>query len=152
MDQAEQSLHTLLNAHRIAGHDPTEIAHLFGDIVRQVEALHKGGVVHSDLKTRNILLMPSPDGPAEVILCDLDAGMPLPEAGACLYRPWDLKQGSSGYYSPEVARWVEARSEGDIHSVAYDLVSSAALDVWSLGMLLFELCAGQHLFSQASHA
>jgi len=100
--------------------------------VEQVQALHAIGLLHFDLKPRNILLFE--DG--SVVLCDLDASMRLGVS-----RGRDEKRGSSAYYAPEVARWAEDRS-------VVVLIASEALDVWSLGALLFELCNGCTLFRQ----
>ena len=67
----------------------------------QVGRLHRAGVQHFDLKPRNILLHHD-----EVLLCDLDASMLL----STQERPRSGKQGSSGYYAPEVARWQQDAS------------------------------------------
>ena len=57
-------------------------------------------------------------------------------------RASDAKAGSSGYYAPEVARSAEDPINPGL------LEASESLDVWSLGVLLFELCAGRTLFRQ----
>ena len=96
--------------------------------------LHSVGLLHFDLKPRNILLLE--DG--SVVLCDLDASMRLGIA-----RGRDEKPGSSAYYAPEVARWAEDLS-------VVPLIASEALDTWSLGAVLFELCNGRTLFRQGA--
>ena len=101
----------------------------------QVQALHAIGLLHFDLKPRNILLLE--DG--SVVLCDLDASMRLH-----ITRSRDEKPGSSAYYAPEVARWAE-----DLLAIV-PLIASEAMDVWSLGALLFELCNGRTLFRQGA--
>ena len=102
--------------------------------VEKVQVLHALGLLHFDLKPRNILLMD--DG--TVVLCDLDASMRLG-----IERGRDEKAGSSAYYAPEVAWWVEANWAGSA-----PLIASEAQDVWSLGALLFELSFGRTLFGQ----
>jgi hypothetical protein len=118
---------------RIAGYDLGRVVALFRQAVTQVAELHTvAGLLHFDLKPRNILILE--DGSLK--LCDLDASMELG-----VVRGAGEKPGSSGYYAPEVARWTENPSSAP-------LVASAALDVWSLGGLLFELCSGRTLFRQ----
>ena len=141
MDLAEQSLQTLLSTQRIAGHDVNEITRLFDGVVSKLEDVHYSGVLHNDIKPRNILL----DNERRVILCDLDAAMPLSETQSSgeatpYTRPRTGKRGSSGYHAPEVAQW-----EADD---SLQLMADAASDVWSLGVMLFELCSGRKLFVQ----
>ena len=54
----------------------------------------------------------------------------------------DAKSGSTGYYAPEAARLAEDPINREL------LEASESLDVWSLGVLLFELCTGRTLFRQ----
>ena len=134
MPRAAQSLHGLLMSQRVAGYDADRAMGLFRQAAERVAELHAAaGLLHFDIKPRNVLVLE--DG--SVKLCDLDASMQL---GAT--RGPDEKPGSSGYYAPEVARWAEDPT------AAPPLVASAALDVWSLGALLFELCIGRTLFRQ----
>ena len=135
LDRAAQSLHGMLASQRIAGNDPVAAIKIFRLVVEQVQVLHSAGLLHFDLKPRNILLLE--DG--SVVLCDLDASMRLGIA-----RGRDEKPGSSAYYAPEVARWAE-----DLLAIV-PLIASEAMDVWSLGALLFELCNGRTLFRQGA--
>ena len=76
----------------------------------------------------------------QVALCDLDAALPI---GQDLIT--SSKLGSSAYFPPELARWSLASSD---NRVELGLKASAAMDVWALGVILFELCTGRYLFSQ----
>ena len=69
--------------------------------------LHKAGLVHYDLKLRNILVKSNKKDGAQswcgqqcIMLCDLDASAPINSLRQC-----NDKIGSSAYYAPEVARW-----------------------------------------------
>ena len=53
-----------------------------------------------------------------------------------------LRHSCSAYSPPELARAVLADTESPSPAV------STALDVWSIGVVLFELCTGRHLFNQ----
>lgn len=113
-----------------------------------------GGLIHFDLKLRNILVLRSID-PKErnVILCDLDAASPI---GAT--RGTDEKRGSSAYFAPEVARWVttlqnyeaiNASASSNSSKIKENVLKSdPSIDVWSFGVILFELCSGVTLFPQ----
>ena len=84
-------------------------------------------MVHGDLKPRNVLRI----GESDWVLCDLDATVHVGQ-------PVGVKS-SSGYAPPELAR-VKCNRERQLQK------SACSFDIWSLGMILFELCAGQTLF------
>ena len=132
MQLCGRSLHETCGKERLAGRDAHRVARIFGRVVRRVAQLHAAGLVHCDIKPRNVLLL-SDD---EVVLCDMDASNAL-GAG---FSTTEAKLGSSGYFAPEVQAAVVGA-----HRPA-EAVWSAATDVWSLGAVLFELCAGQTLF------
>ena len=75
----------------------------------------------------------------DVLLCDLDAALALGEP-----RSKKHKIGSSAYFSPEVMRWVVAED----NSESQPFETTAGMDVWAFGAVLFELCTGRHLFGQ----
>ena len=135
MEQASASLYDYLWSQRIAGCQISDALKIFRTIVGHVKDLHSQGVVHFDIKPRNILLRYCEDGTREPVLCDLDASL---ERGSTASRHHKLP--SSGYAAPEVRRWVIDKDQ--------TLHADPSLDVWSLGVLLFELLAGRHLFAQ----
>ena len=94
---------------------------------------HRHGVLHRDLKPANIHL--GADGVPRVLdfgLARLVQDEPRGEAGASHEAPL---AGTPRYMAPE--QWSGQPS-------------SRATDTWALGLVLFEMCAGQHPFDAAS--
>merc|ERR1711968_162898 len=128
---------------RLAGHNESVVAHVCREIARSVSELHESKLVHSDLKLRNILVSNEEGSGCEVnedsrvVLCDLDASGKMGSS-----RSIEAKAGSSGYYAPEVARWLVSQKQKHEIELSYE----ASQDVWSFGSVLFELCTGRNLF------
>ncbi|MDH5490848.1 MAG: protein kinase, partial [Myxococcales bacterium] len=90
-----------------------------------LQALHERGIVHRDIKPSNFFLVQSPEGPS-LKLIDLGVArvredLMLTSAG--------LRIGTPAYMSPEQA--------------AGDEQVDASSDLFSLGVVLFELCTGR---------
>lgn len=99
---------------------------LFRKVVLAVEFLHQQGLVHRDLKPANILV----GGDLEPKVLDFGLALPLDSARQ-LTRPGELL-GTPDYFSPE-----QAQAEGAL---------DARSDVFSLGVILYELLTGQTPF------
>ena len=104
--------------------DPERVARIAIDILDALAALHARGVIHRDLKTQNIYLVPTPGG-EQVKLLDLgfakvDDELKLTSKEHILGTPF--------YISPE--QYVDPTSV------------DARADVFSLGIVMFELLTG----------
>jgi len=130
MEMGSASLFLEMVSQRIAGHNQIKVTNIFRTIVQRVQQLHLHLLIHSDIKPRNILRMLDDD----ILLCDLDAAL---LNGTIRDKSF---KSSSAYCPPELARFLF--SNGTAPKV------TDKFDVWSLGVVLFELCTGQHLFSQ----
>jgi hypothetical protein len=84
------------------------------------------GRFHRDIKPGNILL--KDDG--RVKLCDFDACKNACDSGATY-------DGTASYMAPEIARCMTHRVKGTV-------------DVWSVGIVLYELATGRHPFTDIS--
>ena len=132
MEQGERSLHDACQKERFAGYESTQIITTFRQIVRCTQMLHATEIIHADLKQRNILRVIR-DAYPDWILCDMDASSDI---GAAIGR-----KTSSAYAPPELAA---RKYSGDSRSLA----AEPSFDVWSLGVILFEICCGRSLFAQ----
>jgi predicted ATPase len=110
-----------------------ELARLLGQAARALAAAHAAGVVHRDIKPAN--LMVRDDGIVKVLDFGLARRLATPEAPspAPVGRDTELgiRVGTLLYMSPEQAR---AEPVGP------------ASDIFSLGLVLYELATGQHPF------
>jgi eukaryotic-like serine/threonine-protein kinase len=105
------------------------ILHIGRQIAEALVAAHAHGIVHSDIKPENIIVRP--DGYVKV----LDFGLAHPVAGETLSSSDDMHGGTLRYMSPE-----QARGEP----------TSPATDIFSFGLVLYELATGQHAFPSNS--
>src|SRR5882724_1899190 len=118
---------SLLNSRNFFRYDLRRCAELILRVARAIDYAHSRGVIHRDLKPGNILL----DAQAEPMLADfglakwLDAGGDL----TCSLTVF----GTPGYIAPEQAETHRA-------------TLTAAVDVYSLGAIFFELLSGRPPF------
>ena len=109
---------------------PTAVARTGQQVADGLAAAHAAGLVHRDIKPSNILL--SPDGRVQVA----DFGI-AQAAARSQVTATGITLGSVLYFSPEQAR-------GD--------TATSASDIYSLGLVMYEMLTGQRAFSGDSPA
>jgi len=124
---------------RGAGQAVERVLEIGGQIASALAAAHAAGIVHRDIKPGNVMVRP--DGLVKVV----DFGLARSRTGALRPRASGLPTetepgtlvGSLGYMSPEQACGREV---------------DGASDVFSLGIVLYELATGAHPFQTSSPA
>jgi serine/threonine-protein kinase len=106
-------------------------ANLVLQACRGVAVAHDAGIVHRDLKPENLFLADAGDGSDHVKVLDFGIAKLRPAGGEAMTRTGSTF-GTTHYMSPEQAR---GASEVDVRT-----------DVWSLGVVLYELLAGRKPF------
>jgi serine/threonine protein kinase len=107
---------------------------IFSQIINAIKFLHKNNIIHRDIKLENFLIKKDEKSNKEIIkLCDFGWSVQLTEE-----MPKRLTTcGTFEYMSPEL-----------INEEAYDY----SIDIWALGVLLYELLHGKTPFSSANHS
>lgn len=100
-------------------------------MVAGVWALHKAGVIHSDLKPENFYLLPEPAITAKYKLRVIDLDFSLLEDTRAPWHGVEGYVGTPGYMSPE-------------HLAGNNTVPTKPSDVFTLGLILGELLGGGH--------
>jgi len=104
-----------------------EASRVVAEVARALEAAHAHGVVHRDIKPSNVMIDAA--GRPHV----MDFGLAKRDVGEITVTPDGVIIGTPAYMSPEIAR-------GDAHNV------DARSDVYSLGVVLYELLTGERPF------
>ncbi|MEZ4238786.1 MAG: serine/threonine-protein kinase [Myxococcota bacterium] len=119
----------------LAVHQPTpeQIDELARGMLKGVRAAHAAGLIHRDIKPANVLLAQTDDGYLPKIT-DFGLAKSLDGNAAAVQTRTGVVMGTPSYMAPEQFR--------NTRSV------DARADVYSLGVVLYELCAGRRPYDE----
>ena len=112
--------------------EPSEVRDLAVDIIRGLSAAHEAGVVHCDLKSSNVMLVPHQDEGARAVV--MDFGLASTSSAESMLSSGvrsasgSRAVGTPAYMAPELLRGEPA---------------TPASDIYSLGVVLHEMLVGE---------
>jgi serine/threonine-protein kinase len=127
------TLDVLLHSNRRL--DPGRVGRLLHQICEVLQAAHTEGIIHRDLKPANVMVV-DPDSPYELIkVMDFGLAKLLGPDAQVTVTNHEFAVGTPGYMCPEQAKGEVMDHRGDLYSI---------------GVILFELLTGQLPFSGGS--
>jgi serine/threonine-protein kinase len=107
-----------------------EAVPLLQQVITGLQAIHASGIVHRDLKSENVFLVPDPRGERAVVM---DFGLARALDGSVV-STWPLARVLAGTIDTMAPEQIEGRSP------------EPTMDVFALGVLMFEVLVGRRPF------
>jgi len=136
MELGETDLNQLLNRQMGKPISFRFIKHIWEQMLEAVHAVHEMGIIHTDLKPANFVLV---QGSVKII--DFGIAKAVPADTTNISRETQI--GTANYMSPE-ALMMQQSSHGDHQTVKM----GRPTDVWALGCILYQMVYGHTPFSK----
>lgn len=119
---------------------PAEALPIACQLAEALAASHRAGVVHRNLKPESVMLVPQSDGQLRVVLIDFGTARGTPDAASSGsvedLTATNVILGTPYYMAPELLELDDARPAA----------ATPTSDVYSLGLILFEMVTGRAAF------
>lgn len=138
MELLDCNAYSALRKHMFAGLPWQQLVQITKCLLKAIDVLHDAGIVHADIKPENIMFTKS-DNTGDPIVKLGDFGLSYDEtalSSSMAFEPLSGYIQSRFYRAPEVSLRLTA-SENTLYT--------RAIDIWSLGCVVFELFNGQPL-------
>jgi serine/threonine protein kinase len=137
MELGDRNLNTAICDDRFAGFDGLMVRIIGSNIAKSLEHLHANGLLHGDVKPRNVVQCGT-----SWKLIDLDACCDIEGQAGIKY--------SSGYAPPELGKLIFTSRGAPVNRGSHALLAPArpTYDIWAFGALFYLLCSGRPLFAE----
>jgi len=146
MEKGDTDLSLLLkkyNANREM--TPAMVKHYWTEMLHAVQVIHKVGIIHSDLKPANFLLVAG-----RLKLIDFGIASAVQSDKTSVIK--DSQMGTFNFMSPEAIQDVATGPQYDASGTRKPCIKiSIKSDVWSLGCILYNLAYGKMPFGEIRH-
>lgn len=147
LQKADRSLLEIIANERLAAEPLHIVRNVALKLGRGLMSLHSRGIVHGDVKPRNVVRTEGSE--LRFIDFDMSFSVQRSSSSASTYEHHiqpDKVLATSAYVAPELLHWVEdARDQTNY----FHLKMGVGLDIWSFGMLLYEVSNGATLLKSA---
>lgn len=145
MPMAQRSLNEIISQEQLSSYLMIHTRHILLQIGNAINALHRDGIIHGDVKPRNVVRMDE----NQFMLIDLDMAIRGSDADCTATDVYAAKvRDSSAYASPEATRWL--RLPQHVRGSLLEVVTPPQrIDLWSFGVTAYEVLTGVPLFRNA---
>jgi len=147
MPLGNRNLLEIIQAERLAEEPMVVIRQAATKVVLAIKSLHVVGLVHGDIKPRNIVRFDR-----HLKLIDFDMAFRPAENGMVPHADQAKLLGSTAYAAPELIRWMASQEDGDSPlqtSPIKDLSTPTGVDLWSFAVTLYEMATSTPLFEHS---
>jgi len=137
----------IIQAERLAEEPIAVIRQAATKVARAIKSLHSAGLVHGDVKPKNIVRFGR-----DLRLIDFDMTFRLAESGVVPHADKTKLSGSTAYAAPELIQWMVSQDDAGWTlqtSPTENLSTPGGVDTWSFAVTLYEMATSVPLFEHS---